>query len=289
MVIPSNRTYPYPVYCEDKNDYKDNTFIVNATMDFSKGKVQLAIETKISNNFVLQQLLSENFRLCCHIECHSTRYRTCVEIPFSCINSKFFIELKPGDLNQKVEVLLYIISTKDLQFEAPKELDEFYHGGVIDIPQNVIVGYCNINSFDVGKQSFQQKEASSLVVYAKGTKNYAEYILSGHQIVIALPEKEHRNYVSIQGSATRVKHTMYIYPALMHAIERIKSNDEGIEDKQWYSDLEKACVSIGFSGFEDNAFKETDSYIIVTRILQSPSSAALVELSKLINGNIGEE
>lgn len=285
MQIPKNRQYPYPIFALGFDDYKDNALCASFEIAHNENNANLIIKTTITNNFVLEQLRTGKFALYCHMECGSTRYRHCFPVPYSFVNNKIIYEIDINSLRGDVEIILLLVSSEEFNVEATVDMDDFYKGTTIVFPHSAIVGYSESYTVYINKSnSSKHKGTTSIVVFAPGLQNEEIYNLEENQIIISLPQKEYEGIANLQGSFLRTKHAILIKPAIMYALEKIKEDITAYEDKDWYKALESACTKNGFTdGFQDTNFKETENYIIASKLLNDPSNASIWELNALLD------
>lgn len=285
MKIPENRIYPYPMFSNKHNDYKDNVFDVDFSYQYDYNSVWFTTQININNKFIIDMLKNEKFKLVLHLDCTKTKFRKTYPILYENINKEHHFSINSENLIGETEAMFLLVSSEDIVVTNNSAFDSFYENDSVEFPQFAIVGFSDAFNLTFHKKLGLNQQPSSIFNITKAQVEHKKYNLENDTIAILLPEKEYSGYIKLQGVLQRTKHAMFVEAALTYTLDKIKQDQDGFySQKEWYKALEASCTKQGIE-FETEKFKETESYEIATLLLDNPYGAAIVELNAMIKDN----
>lgn len=276
-----NRLFSYPVYSSSVDDYKINEFTFDYSIESDGNTLYIDYFTKITNKYILSQLLQDTLKLSLLVECAKTAYRQLFVLDD--INGK--IEIQSSKLSARVDMCCLLLANKDFVIDHNSGISQDYSDASFSIKKGFIVGYDNSYPFMVDKDKEEAFKASSIISVVKkiDLKDYMDVDLDNEsKIRIQLSDEMYQQFVQLQGQEQLpIVHSMIVLPALVYVVDQIKSeyNRGTYEDKYWYRCISKQ-LDILKIGIGSDLFNAKSSLVIAQELLKFPVNNALYNLTK---------
>lgn len=289
----TNRLYTYPVLSNEKDDYKTSIFeVAVSNEDSTVTNLNLKFNFKITNKEIRQLMLFEkSAEYVVHVECPTTSYRTTIR---GDVRGEFSYQIPYKMLNGKVELVAFVLATKDIKCFSSTDWNDDFEGLTFDIPKGSILAYENLDDYMIIKDDQDLMRASSIFsVYKRNTDETKPAVieLNSDKIKIGLCTKEYNlynKYASIE--ATRqLANALVVLPALVYVFEELRQvdNEEVYKEKLWYISLAKAYRKKGIDIREVLMDETKTSYECAQEAMDLPITNALTALEEVFN--ISEE
>lgn len=289
----TNRLYTYPVLSNEKDDYKTSVFEVTVSTENSTvTNFDLKFNIKITNREIRQLMLfDKSAEYVVHIECPTTSYRQTIK---GDVRGEFSYQIPYKLLNGKVEIVAFVLATKDIRNFSSPDWNEDFEGLTFDIPKGSVLAYENLDDYMIIKDDQDLMRASSIfAVYKRNTDETKPAVieLNSDKIKIGLCTKEYNLYNKYAGvEATRqLVNALVVLPALVYVFEELRQedNEEVYKEKVWYISLAKAYRKKGIDIREVLLDETKTSYECAQEAMDLPITNALCALEEIFN--ISEE
>ena len=281
MKINNTRLFPYPVYSEDRNDYRDATFTSDYSYFYEGDEVVIKYSVNISNQELIELILSGVLQLYINIECGATKYRD--TFPISYPSGEIMIN--NTRLNISAELITLIVVRDEVEEYKNSQLDPFYDIQKIRLMKGTIVGYSPMQQIVIQKKIENNGQVPSIFnINISEEDSDMTYLLADEQIQVFLPRSTYEVYNDLKGQYIRIKQAMIILPVLQAALEEIKKGEESFDGKIWYIVIEEAIKKLGKGyevGFASETFKNADSLRIGQSILKQVIPDSFSELNAI--------
>lgn len=289
----TKRLYTYPVLSEERDDYTDSIFNVEVQYKMNGvNNLLLDFEVDMNNDELRNMLLSGEAEYVVHIECANTSFRTTVHA----ITDKISKEIPIGRINGRLEIIVLIVTKKDVDSFVNSKWQEDYQGLSFELSKGSILAYKNIPSFDVVKNYEELNNASSIFKVYKRLTNEPkpmEVDLSMSQIGIGLGLEEYDIYSRFcdKEEFQPILNSMIVFPALVYVFEELKQEDgiDNYEGRNWYISLSKAYEKRGVNLEGELQNTEKTSVQLAQEAMELPLNAALSKFADLFENGEEEE
>lgn len=270
MKIKDNRLYPYPVLSEQLDDYIDNTFNVNMTIDQGIDVFTIKASVNITNSDMLKNIRLKNANVYMHVECSTTKYRDSFVIDNF---DNYITSIDDSFLNGTVEVIFLIIASKEMRDFSSESLNGYYRQQTYDIPKSSMIGYSASHVFTVNKMLDSNGEIPSIFIVSQSSSNLMKIELNNEKIIIYLPQSSYETYEQMKSIHVKIKQLLINVGTLIYVFDELKKTPEDYEQFIWYIVIDENIRKLG-QGFEEGVKGE--------KFLNTPS----VEITQLIMKNI---
>lgn len=289
----TNRLYTYPVLSHEKDDYETSVF--EATVSTENSTVtnfDLKFNFRITNKEIRQLMLfDKRAEYVVHIECPTTSYRTTIK---GDVRGEFSYQIPYRMLNGKVEIVAFVLATKDIKNFSSSDWNEDFEGLTFDIPKGSILAYENLDDYMIIKDDQDLMRASSIFsVYKRNTDEIKPAVieLNSDKIKIGLCSKEYNlynKYANVEATRQMVN-ALVVLPALVYVFEELRQeeNEEVYRERVWYISLAKAYRKKGIDIREVLMDETKTSYECAQEAMDLPIANALTALEEIFN--ISEE
>lgn len=280
MRVRTNRIYPYPVLNNNVDDFVYNKFEVLKDIEYDSEVATVVLNTTIEDKNIISFLKENKVGLFCNIECSTTKYRYMFEIPFESL-AEYRYDLDITRLNDNIELVCMLVTKDEINFTSD-DLSEFYKNEDINYPKYSVIGYTDTDEISLIKQLDTNGDIPSIFgITSSETSKEIHYDNTEHQIKIFLPREQYDVYYDSRGTCKRLKQMLVNLPVLESVLNDVKSDDSVGEGLGWYKVLEGAIERMGYSGFEDPAFKNESSLKIAQNLLGDVLKDAFEEFENL--------
>lgn len=285
----TNRLYTYPVLSNEKDDYKTTVFEVTVSTENSTvTNFDLKFNFKITNKEIRHLMLFDKCaEYVVHIECPLTSYRKVIR---GDVRGEFSYQIPYKMLNGKVEVVAFVLASKDIKAFSSTDWNEDFEGLTFDIPKGSILAYQNLDDYMIIKDDQDLMRASSIFsVYKRNTDEIKPAVieLNGDKIKIGLCVKEYNLYNKYAGieETRQLANALVVLPALVYVFEELRQeeNEEVYKEKVWYVSLAKAYRKKGIDIREVLMDETKTSYECAQEAMDLPITNALNALEEIFN------
>lgn len=106
-----NRLFPYPVLCDETDDYSNVRFDASSKVTETMNTVRLTVRFDIDDSAILNLIRSGYAEYAVHIECTTTSFRKLIRSDVSEIT----YEIPKATVNREVAVLAMIIAKRKIE------------------------------------------------------------------------------------------------------------------------------------------------------------------------------
>ena len=282
MKISKNRIYPYPIYSELSDDYKNNDFSLEADIEYDSETASLQLEVNLEDEVIRELIINRLVGLYCHVECSSTKYRELFELSLNTEDSVYNIEIPLFKLNDNIEVMCMLVAKENIASFVDDNLGDLYEGEKIRFPQYGTIGFTDTTELTLVKRMDINGDIPSVfTIVASEEEKEIQTEFNGDQIEIFIPKDQHEIYENYKGTGIRVKQMMVIIPALIEVLDIIKTGEGGFDDLPWFIVIEEAIKKLNYTGFDDDNFKNKPSFELAQEILGDIAKDAFNEFDAM--------
>ena len=289
----TKRLYTYPVLSEERDDYVDSIF--DAEVQYRMNGVnnlQFDFNIEMDNKDIQSMILAGDAEYVIHIECANTSFRTTIHD----ISNHVSKEIPIGRINGKIEIIVLIVTKKDVFHFVNSNWDDDYLGLSFELSKGSILAYKNIPTIDIVKNYEEFSCASSIFkVYKRLTTEPKpmEVDLSTAQIGIGLGLQEYEIYSCFcdKEELQPILNSMMVFPALVYVFEELKQ-ENGIDNyagRNWYISLFKAYKKRGVDLEDELLNSDKTSVQLAQEAMELPLNAALRKFADLFENSEEEE
>lgn len=284
MKIRNSRFFPYPVLSSMYDDYVGCQFEIEVKAKKGKKRLYIDITPKLNSKTLTTMIDNEQAEVVAHFECGRTRFRTVEKLK---ANETLSLEFQSGDLNDNLEVIAFVVSKKDIsRFQSLNNEfnDEFGNASFI-IDAGSILAISNQIDIPVPKDIYDLSNVNSIVsITSKQDDDNSSSIsiyLTDTKIRVLLPKDTYIDYSGIgktENQYTPILHTMFVFPALVYALDTLKSLDDDkwidVENNLWFKVIKKKVEAI-HGQFDKGIIEQFTSIIIAQELIENPFPVAV--------------
>ena len=283
MKIRNTRIFPYPVLSSMYDDYINSAFSIELKAKKTKKSLFFEITPIIQCNTLLSLLSQNKAELVAHFECAQTRFRTIKKLVVNQVNN---IEFKSGDLNEKLEVVAFVMSTANIpNFQnIYREFNPDYGNASFYIEEGSMLAISNQKEIQVPKDIYDLSNVNSIVSITSKQKEddskNIEILLDDRKIRVMLPRETYVDYSGMgktENQYTPILHTMFVFPALVYALDYLKALDEDkwmeVEDYTWVKVFKKKVEALHGS-FDKAMIEKYTSPVLAQELIENPYPTA---------------
>lgn len=283
-----NRLFPYPVLCEDTDDYIDGEFYVDTSI-VEQGLNDILVKFEMNlENPGLQELISKGMaEYVIHIECSDTAFRTVIRTSSNIETYRIMNSRVNGNIN----LLAMIVSKDTIDGFKNDYLNDDYDGINIIIPKASILAYENMDPIHISKNYEELAEKDSIFSIIKKMRidqnehNKIQFRLDQDRIKITVDDDIYNNYIKYQNNTAMqsIMRSLLIIPALTYMLEILRTEDyEPYEDSYWFIKLQNFYKNNGLNFIEDIIKGEEMISDIVQDMLMLPIGDAILKISEVL-------
>jgi len=280
-----NRLFPYPVLCDDNDDYVNCHFSVNVKMTEDLNDICLKFEVELDNEELLSLIRNGSACFLIHLECTSTSYRTTVKNA----GTIFECKIPKSKVNKEVALVGMIVADENINGYYSKKFNEDYDEK-INFDKGAILAYKNLPKLVIYKnyEELASDSAFFTMVSKTNEQNNDEPIsfdLSGEKIKIFVDSHIYNEYIKFSTNSTMkpIMISMFVLPALIYMIDEVRfSGSEPYNSNYWYQKIKHSCELQGSNFEEDIINSDTSSVELAQKILKFPIGEAIRNLSTVV-------
>ena len=287
-----NRLFPYPVLCDNNDDYIESKFDVTVTKEEKLNDIILHFDIELDNTELLSLIREGKAEYVMHIECPYTSYRKVVR-GFS----KPIEYSKPKEkVNKDVYLVAMVVATSEINNFYSDSFNEDYDESVY-FEKGSILAYKNLPRLIIVKNYEELARGDSFFTivnksYGKEEMEPVTYDLSGDKIKILVDNNMYNKYVKFQTNQDMFPLiiSLLVLPALAYAIEILRNEGNGnYASTYWYQKLCKSCELKGKDFKNDIVEGEFTAIEVAQLLLEEPVEMAFNNISVIAENSTDEE
>lgn len=284
-----NRLFPYPVLCEDTDDYIDGSFgveteIVNQDIN----SIEIKFNIKLDNPGLKSQISQGNAEYIIHIECSSTAFRTVIHT----FSEEETYRISSSKVNGELALLGLVVAKKSIPFYRNNLLNDDYSDIDVMIPKAAILAYHNMPKINILKnyEELAKEESLFSVVRELRLDQNEElpihFSLDPERIKIFVSEDIYSAYIQYQNNISMrpLIMSVLIMPALTYMIEQLRNDYEEYVGCRWFIRFHSYYQQQGKDFIDDVINGESTITDIVQEMLQLPIGKTFLNLQEMIEG-----
>lgn len=270
-----NRLFPYPVLCDETDDYNEDTCDVTSRAYEGLNDIRIRVDFQIQNHAILDLIREGSAEYAVHIECTTTSFRKLIrsdvnEIEYSIPKSRI-----SGD----IAVLAAVIAKRRIRDYYSDDLNDDYQGTTISFDRASILAYRNMPRISVYKNYEELAGNESLFSIIKvGLPDDDEikpltFDLSHDRIQIMVDPKTYEAYIHYQ-QIQAIAMSLLVLPALIYMIEQLRVDWDSFSNKMWFIKMLKFYKGQELDFRNDVIDSDRTSIEIAQEMLKSPIGTA---------------
>jgi hypothetical protein len=284
-----NRLFPYPVLCEDTDDYIKGGFYVETNLvEQGLNDILIQFDMHLDNSGLQSLINTGKAEFVIHMECSNTAFRTVIRTFSNMEQYRIMNSRVNGDIN----MLGMIVSREIIGHYTNPLLNEDYEGITLNIEKASILAYDNMEPIHIAKNYEELSEKDSIFSVVKETRidqnerKPVWYKLDNDRIKIMVDEEVYASYIRYQGNSTMqpLMMSLLVMPALTYMMEVLRNEDwENHASDYWFIKIQKFYKIHGYD-FIDDIIQNDDKMIseAVQEMLQLPIGKTLLSIPEML-------
>lgn len=290
------RLFPYPILNNEKlySQFKDATFSLQySEMATDDEYILKGVYCNLSSKYLIDFIKNGKAKIICLVECGSTLFRKCYELPLEASD----IKIQLSNLNGKTSVSAFVIATEDIEDYSCSDFLEDYNGYAFAIEKNDILavddGFTSRIDFN-NDEDDNKKSSIFLVIKDKTITDETMNIeYDTEKITIYFPEEQYNSY----DKTKRISKFQNLYfsimaiPALGYAISSLQRNYTSIDqlrmDYKWFNSFCVAYKNIHKEDLSDEEFVKMNGNREAQIMFSMPVTKAMDDIFNLTMGSFG--
>ena len=275
-----NRLFPYPVLCNETDDYQNDVFDVETKIVERFHDIHVTAKFKLDNTAILDLIRKGMAEYALHIECSTTYYRKLFRTDIS----ELSFDIPKEKVNGEIAVLALVIAKRKIVTFECQSLNEDYDGEKISFDKAAILAYKNLSKIQVFKNYEELAGNESLFTVVKiGLPDDEEihpltFDLNDERIKIMVDARTYASYIHYQ-QKTSVAMSMLVFPAVVYMLDELRGSPDSFSDKMWYVKMKQFYRAQGIDFIQDIVFGK-NIIEAAQEMLKSPIGKAYCELSE---------
>lgn len=273
-----NRLFPYPVLCEESDDYTDEFFDVRSRVQERLHDIHIHVEFHVEDNAILDSIRMGYAEYVLHLECSTTSFRKVIkseitEIDYSILKSR---------VNVEIAVLAMIVAKRPIYNFVSEKLNEDYSENTINFDKGAILAYKNLPRVYVYKNYEELTGNESLFSIVKVGLPDDEirpltFNLNEQRIQILVDAKTYEAYIHYQQKSA-IAMSMLVMPALIYMIDELREAPDAYNNRMWFMKMKQFYKAQGSDFIDDIVNGERNVVEIAQEMLKSPIGRAYRDL-----------
>lgn len=282
-----NRLFPYPVLCEDSDDYTAGGFTVDAEIvNQDINSLTLKFHMYLDNAGLKTQISQGRAEYIIHIECSNTAFRTVIHT----FSDEETYRINNSKVNGEVSLVGMVISKTDIPFYRNNTLNPDYNNIDLMVPRAAIMAYYNMPKINVLKnyEELAQEESLFSVVREmrldQNEERPVHFALDPERIKIFVDEDVYSAYIQYQNNLTMrpLILSVLVMPALTFMMEELRAGHEEYESCRWFLKFSKFYQQQGKEFIEDVIEGDLTITEIVQELLQLPIGKTFLNMQEML-------
>jgi len=296
----NKKLFPYPIINNDLNrsTFTKSTFSLECQdiEQTNQDCILKGVHYILDNDAIVEMIKKNKVKVYCVIECSSSLYRKEFEITSEPMNIKIPIY----DIKDNVVVSSFaVIMSKIVDFKDDDFIED-YSGYSFTLDKYDIIAADDGFSFKVDYEEESDNKLSSIFkVIKQSDEDLLVKITPSHKkIFIYVPETQFNHYDNLKNneSVKTAFFSMLIIPALIIAIEHIKSNlsenknlDDLALEYSWIKSLKQRYKVVFSKELSEDEFKEMNSLEVSQVLVNYPIVDGIESIYDLSFKKMGDE
>ncbi|MEG1132509.1 MAG: hypothetical protein RSD77_09330 [Romboutsia sp.] len=237
------RNYPYPVLAFFNNDYPNNSFSYEIKSNSDNNKFKIEIDFNLNCKTLNDMLTNGLACFLVHIECPKTRFRNI----YTTTESRKEIFIDGGNLNNKVEVVVSVISTSKNNTFTSDEFNSIFGDNEFSIVNGDILAIAPDCVLTIEKDETFTGSSLFNITYSDKLK-VLTWEIENSSILIKLPKDTFDLYNSLKSNARArsiITNTVVV-PILVEVLTSLKY-ESTLYDDDFIEKINLSLESIGYS------------------------------------------
>lgn len=280
-----NRLFPYPVLCDETDDYVQGDFWVDMTLSETINDLTLAFDFNLQNNELLELIRLGKAKYVIHLECSVTAYRKVYKLDVTHLDCK----ISKSRVNKEMTVLAMVVADRDIKDFKSDSLNNDYIGETINYDRGSILAYRNIPKIVITKDYEELSGNEALfsilrIEYPDQDEDHMiDFDLNDDRIKIKVDSKTYDAYIKFQQSSSFAM-SLFVMPAVLYMIDTVRDAESCsmYEDKVWFIKMKRFYKSQG-KDFLDELIGEgrKNAVELAQEMLKLPIGKAYQELMEM--------
>ena len=283
-----NRLFPYPVLCEDTDDYTAGGFEVQTEIvSQDLNSIVLHFTMALDNAGLRAQISQGKAEYIIHIECSNTSFRTVIHT----FSDEETYRISSSKVNGEVSLLGMVVSKTDITFYRNNTLNPDYNDIDLMIPRGAIMAYHNMPKINVLKNYEELAQEDSLFSVVRemrldqNEEKPIHFALDPERIKIYVNEEVYSAYIQYQNNLTMrpLILSVLVMPALTFMMEELRNGYEAYENSRWFLKFSK-FYQMQNKDFVDDIIYGEDKTIteVVQELLQLPIGKTFLNMQEML-------
>lgn len=282
-----SRLFPYPVLCEDTDDYISGGFDVTAeVINQNVNSLVLRFRMNLDNAGLRSQISQGNAEYLIHIECSNTSFRTVIHT----FSDEETYRISSSKVDGEIALLGMVVSKKDIPFYRNNNLNPDYSDIDLMIPRVAILAYYNMPKINMLKnyEELAQEDSLFSVVREMRLDQNEEipihFQLDPERIKIFVNEKVYSAYIQYQNNLIMrpLIMSVLVMPALTYMMEELRQGYEEYESFRWYIKFAKFYQQQGKDFVDDVIYGEQAITEIVQEMFRLPIGKTFLNMQEML-------
>lgn len=277
-----NRLFPYPVLCEETDDYNDIRFNATTKVTETMNSVNLTVQFDIDDAAFINLIRSGYAEYALHIECTTTSFRKLLRSDVSEIT----YEIPKSMVNREVAILAMIIAKRKIENYYNVSLNDDYDGSTITFEKASILAYRNMAKIRIVKNYEELAGNESIFSIVKvglpddDSVAPLRFDLNDDRIKIMVDPRTYEAYIHFK-QRPAIAMSLLVLPALVYMIDVVSGDAESFSSKGWFIKMEKFYKSQGMDFIEYIRDQDKNLIEIAQEMLKSPIGTAYRNLMEI--------
>ena len=247
-----NRLFPYPVLCNETDDYQHNLFETEVKVEERLHDIHLTVKFKLDNLAILDLIRMGMAEYVLHLECSMTYFRKVIKTDINEIS----YSIPKERVNGEIAVLSMVVAKRRIVSFTSEDLNEDYDGESISFDKASILAYQNLPKIQVFKNYEELAGNESLFAVVKvGLPDDEEvhplsFDLNDDRIKIMVDAKTYACYIHYQQKGS-VAMSLLVLPAVIYMLDELRGSPESFSNKMWFVKMKQYYKSQGLDFIED--------------------------------------
>ncbi len=290
----SNIGFPYPVLCSDNNDYIDSYFTISNEVEpfVENNKIGIKIKYNLSSPGLTGMIDAEQAKVVLYLESPNTSFREVHK--FSKGETEISCTIDAGDLSKSLKIKGMIVSTGNypsLRFDEHNR--DLFEGMAFTVQKGDILAISNIFEVELSLIDPLENKPSIFSIRPDdhATQSIRVDIYQPDRINIWLARDLHNEYQELreEPKIRTLLASYYVLPALVEALEFMKSEDNSGDDEDirsggWYQSLEARLKALNIVLSEETSMTSVANKVLKDIIQVSMDNFKFIK-ENLAGGN----
>lgn len=275
------KLFPYPVLCEEIDDYKNNKFDVEPIVEKDINRIIIKFNVAIEDKKIKDMIEIGQVEIVYHIECPKTLFRRIYKS--NSLENEVYIDNK--ELNGSVEICCFIIAKNNIDTYKNLNFNDDYGDNSFSIQKGNILGFYNLPRINIIKDTEDLAKMSSIFSILRSSDTSEEGMsirIEEDKIKIWLRDNEFFKYKDLVRFAKfqPLIHAMIILPTLIYVFDMIeKDGEDEYESCRWFKALEKTLRNSNIV-LNRETIENHNSYKLAQKLLNLPVNRALMTIDE---------